>query len=165
MRRPRLVFQIPIFIAFSLIVSQPVFSQSRRGKHSTQPVAKPVIWRDPGPVSKRDLRYGPGSQRMAPVGPFRFVEEDKSGESPKFVVRDARDHEWRVKLGPEAQSETVATRLVWAVGYFAEEAVRFVPQKSEINSEGLRAKVLQTFDNLTSVWVRCKPIPILLMQE
>lgn len=125
MRRPRLVFQIPIFIAFSLIVSQPVFSQSRRGKQSTQPVAKPIIWRDPGPVSKRDLRYGPGSQRMAPVGPFRFVEEDKSGESPKFVVRDARDHEWRVKLGPEAQSETVATRLVWAVGYFAEEAYYF----------------------------------------
>lgn len=27
-----------------------------------------------------------------------------------------------VKVGPEAQAETVATRLVWAVGYFADEA-------------------------------------------
>jgi hypothetical protein len=50
------------------------------------------------------------------------VEENKSGESPKFVVRDARGDEWAVKLGPEAQAETVSTRLVWAVGYFAEEA-------------------------------------------
>lgn len=59
---------------------------------------------------------------MAPVNPFTFVEEDKSGESPKFVVNDARGVEWTVKLGPEAQSETVSTRLVWAVGYFAEES-------------------------------------------
>jgi hypothetical protein len=28
---------------------------------------------------------------------------------------------WRVKLGVEAQPETVATRLVWSVGYFANE--------------------------------------------
>ena len=62
---------------------------------------------------------------MAPVGPFSFVEEDKGGESPKFVVRDARADEWTVKLGPEAQAETVSTRLVWAVGYFAEEAYYF----------------------------------------
>lgn len=56
------------------------------------------------------------------MAPFTFVEEDKSGESPKFVVNDARGVEWTVKLGPEAQAETVSTRLVWAVGYFAEEA-------------------------------------------
>jgi hypothetical protein len=62
---------------------------------------------------------------MMPVAPFIFIEEDKSGESPKFEVKDARGIEWKVKLGPEAQSETVATRLVWAVGYFAEEAYYF----------------------------------------
>src|SRR5687768_17974595 len=60
-----------------------------------------------------------------PQGPFTFVEEDKSGESPKFEVRDARGGLWKVKLGPEAQAETVSTRLVWAVGYFAEEAYYF----------------------------------------
>ena len=36
---------------------------------------------------------------------------------------------WRVKLGKEAQTETVATRLVWAVGYFAEEAHYFKSAK------------------------------------
>jgi len=40
-------------------------------------------------------------------------------------VRDARGDVWTVKLGPEAQAETVSTRLVWAVGYFAEEAYYF----------------------------------------
>lgn len=84
-----------------------------------------VIWRPPSDIASRNLRYGPGSESLAPKAPFTFIEEDKSGESPKFEVRDARGVRWRVKLGEEAQSETVATRLVWAVGYFAEEAYYF----------------------------------------
>jgi hypothetical protein len=88
-------------------------------------VALPVIWRDPGDIAARDLRYGPGSPRSVPVPPFTFSREDKSGESPKFEVKDARGVKWTVKLGEEAQSETVSTRLVWAAGYFAEEAYYF----------------------------------------
>ena len=82
----------------------------------------PIIWRDPGDIAARDLRYGPGAAHLAPVAPFTFVEEDKSGVSPKFIVIDSRGVKWSVKLGEEAQAETVATRLVWSVGYFAEEA-------------------------------------------
>lgn len=81
----------------------------------------PVLWRNPGDMRKRDLYYGPGSKALAPTPPFKFVKEDKSGASPKFDVVDARGVKWRVKLGPEAQSETVANRLVWAAGYNAEE--------------------------------------------
>jgi hypothetical protein len=88
-------------------------------------------------IKSRNLFYGPGSSSLAPASPFRFIEEDKAGGSPKFKVRDAKNIEWSVKLGPEAQPETVATRLVWAAGYFAEEsyyfdrvAVRNLPQLS-----------------------------------
>ncbi len=45
----------------------------------------------------------------------------KDGTSPKFVVEDGRGVRWKVKLGEEAQSETAAARLLWAVGYFADE--------------------------------------------
>ena len=133
MRRPTLGFQGPLLIVFSLLVSQPVFPKSKRPNDSKKPVAKPIIWRNPGNISSRNLRYGPGSPELAPVGPFKFLEEAKSGESPKFVVRDARGDEWTVKLGPEAQAETVSTRLVWAVGYFAEEAYYF----DEVRIDGL----------------------------
>ena len=125
MRRSKLVFQGPLLVAFSLIISPPVFPQSKHVRELKKQAGKPLIWRNPGNISKRDLRYGPGSPRRAPAGPFMFVEEDKSGESPKFVVRDTRGQEWTVKLGPEAQAETVSTRLVWAVGYFAEESYYF----------------------------------------
>lgn len=81
-----------------------------------------LLWKNPGDISKRNLFYGAGAAKLAPVAPFKFLKEDKDGESPKIKVRDARGVEWSVKLGPEAQAETVATRLVWAVGYFAEEA-------------------------------------------
>lgn len=71
----------------------------------------------------RHLLYGPGSPENAPIGPSTFVEEEKSGESPKFVVRDAHGDLWTMKnLDPAAQAETVSTRLVWSMGYFAEEA-------------------------------------------
>jgi hypothetical protein len=121
MRQSKLVFQIPFLIAFSLVIFQPVFAQKKTTNNSRARGARSIMWRDPGNISKRDLRYGPGSPTMAPVGPFTFVEEDKSGESPKFEVRDAQAVTWTIKLGPEAQAETVSTRLVWALGYFAEE--------------------------------------------
>lgn len=82
----------------------------------------PVLWRDPGNLRNKDLYYGPGSRALAPVPPFKFIKEDKDGKSPKFDVIDARGVKWKVKLGPEAQAETVSTRLVWAAGYNAEES-------------------------------------------
>ena len=86
------------------------------------PAGKPVAYRDPGDVSKLDLRSGPGSAELAPTAPFTFVSEDTAGTSPKINVRDARGVVWSVKTGVEAQPETVATRLMWALGYYAEEA-------------------------------------------
>src|SRR5918999_1915471 len=123
MRTSKLIFQSSLLIAFTLVVSQTGFSQP--ASNPNKPSARSVIWRDPGNVSRRDLRYGPGSPEKVPAAPFIFLEEDKSGESPKFEVRDGRGVVWTVKLGPEAQAETVSTRLVWAVGYFAEEAYYF----------------------------------------
>jgi hypothetical protein len=74
-----------------------------------------VLWTAPRDVSMRDLFYGQGGPAHAPVGPFTFVKEDPDGNSPKFVVEDSKGVKWKVKLGPEAQPETVVTRFVWAV--------------------------------------------------
>jgi hypothetical protein len=81
-----------------------------------------VLWRLPENVASRDLFFGPGARDRQPQGPFEFVEEVKSGTNPKIEVRDAKGVVWRAKLGREAQPETAATRLVWALGYFADEA-------------------------------------------
>lgn len=82
-----------------------------------------VIWRDPGDMASLNLLYGAGGKEDAPNpnGPFSFVKEDLQETSPKFDVKDDRGVEWRVKLGQEPQSETAATRFLWAVGYFVDE--------------------------------------------
>jgi hypothetical protein len=82
-----------------------------------------VIWRDPGNISALNLVYGAGGKEHAPDpnDTFTFEKEDMEGTSPKFDVKDGHGTKWRVKLGEEPQSETAATRLLWAVGYFVDE--------------------------------------------
>ena len=80
-----------------------------------------ALWRDPADLASRDLYYGPGGKEHEPRGLFTFEQEDRRGSSPKFDVVDERGVRWRVKMGGEARPETVASRLVWAAGYFANE--------------------------------------------
>jgi hypothetical protein len=80
-----------------------------------------VLWREPTDIASRNLFYGPGGKAHVPRGTFTFKEEDMAGTSPKFDVIDEDGVKWRVKMGVEAGPETVASRLVWAVGYFANE--------------------------------------------
>jgi hypothetical protein len=86
MRASKFVFQSTLLIVFSLGVSHTGFSQT--AKDSNKPSTRSVIWRNPGTISQRALRYGPGSPEMVPVAPFTFLEEDKSGESPQTSVVD-----------------------------------------------------------------------------
>lgn len=80
-----------------------------------------VLWRDPGPIARRDLYWGGGSAERAPKPPLTFVKEKTKGTSPKVVVTDANGIEWGVKFGPEAHSEVAAARLLWAFGYPVQE--------------------------------------------
>ncbi len=76
----------------------------------------------------RDLFGGPGGGGAAPdpQGDYQFVARDVTGKSPGYDVRDAQGRLWSVKLGPEAQSEVVVSRLLWAAGYF-QPATYYLP--------------------------------------
>jgi len=92
-----------------------------------------VLWTRPDDIKTRNLYYGPGGAADAPQGVCTFEKEDRKGTSPKFIVRDENGVRWKVKLGPEARPETVASRVVWAVGYRTNEDY-FLP---ELHVEGL----------------------------
>ena len=121
-RQKNVAAAVLTLLILSLCFQQPAFGQRRRRAARRASATTAALWRDPGNIPALDLRYGPGLPGWEPASPFTFIKEDKSGETPKFDVKDARGVEWKVKLGPEAQTETVATRLIWSVGYFAEEA-------------------------------------------
>ena len=88
--------------------------RSAGGDHS-RAVARPGRCCGSGPPGRA------GREKHQPGTNFKFIEESKSGTSPKFDVEDENGAKWKVKLGHEVKSETAATRLVWAAGYFVDE--------------------------------------------
>ena len=84
------------------------------------------LWTEPD--AGRDLFWGPGGIKTAPDphAEYRFVARDVTGRSPGYDVRDAQGRLWSVKVGPEAQSEVVVSRLLWAAGYF-QPATYYLP--------------------------------------
>jgi len=49
-----------------------------------------------------------------------FLKDERGGHSTKFRVRDGAGRVWVAKLGDEAQPETAAVRIAWALGYQTE---------------------------------------------
>ena len=126
---PKLILRgfSPVVCVASILLFLPQSLVAEHGSKSHEPTAEipsgapPVLWRNPSDISSRDLFYGPGGKQHAPHTTFTFQKEDLSGTNPKFDVVDQDGTKWKVKLGVEARPETVASRLVWAVGYYANE--------------------------------------------
>ncbi len=115
-------FCIVIALAFSLPVRAYEAPQAQAFSAAVSTRVPPAaLWRDRGNIESLNLVYGPGGKEHQPAGKFTFIKEDKQGTSPKFEIVDEQGVRWKAKLGEEAKSETAATRLVWAAGYFTDE--------------------------------------------
>lgn len=101
----------------------------RMTPRSLGPVSIAELWIEPKDIATRDLFSGPGGRELAPESgaTFTFKEEKVGGYSPGFTVTDAAGREWSAKQGPEAQTEVVASRIYWAVG-FHQPPTYFVPE-------------------------------------
>ena len=112
---------VVLIVGLSAIPGAAEAKKDHRAESNAESAGSPVLWREPADIASRNLYYGPGGPGDAPHTVFSFEKEDRSGSNPKFDVRDENGVRWKVKLGEEARPETVASRLVWAVGYFADE--------------------------------------------
>jgi hypothetical protein len=76
------------------------------------------LWVDPG-SRPRDLFRGIGGAQYAPrpEATYTIDSKDEVGFSVSFDVRDPDGREWSAKIGPEAQTEVVVSRLLWGLGY------------------------------------------------
>jgi hypothetical protein len=80
------------------------------------PATVAELWQ--APAEPRDLFLGPGGKALMPRDTvFTFIAEDTTGHSPGFDVRDDAGVQWSVKTGPEAQTEVVTSRILWAIGF------------------------------------------------
>ncbi len=120
-RKPVLLFTAALLVALSATGAVKKRHKAKEAKVESTESLPAVLWRNPDDIASRNLYYGPGGEKHQPHTTYTFVKEDLDGSNPKFVVEDENGVRWKVKLGEEARPETVATRLVWAVGYFANE--------------------------------------------
>jgi hypothetical protein len=110
-----------VCLSIILALSGSAFAKDKKSKKKHAATGTPVLWQDPGDISSRDLFNGPGGQEMQPdLSRVTFVRDETGGYSKKYRVRDGAGHVWVAKLSNEAQAETAATRLVWAIGYKTE---------------------------------------------
>src|SRR5258705_5925655 len=133
-----------IAIVLSLALS-PLGVAQHKSKIQLQqsgvPRGTPVLWHEPSDIATRDLYWGQGGKEMQPdLRRVTLIKKETGGYSTKYRVKDASGHEWVAKLGKEAQSETAATRLMWAVGYFS-DVDYLIPS---VRIEGLK----KTFTNV-----------------
>lgn len=87
------------------------------------------LWRDPGNIAAKDLRFGRGGKALVPDPGTEYVYKasDVTGYSPGYDVVDAAGRKWDVKTSDEGQTEVIVSRLLWAVGYH-QPIVYFVPE-------------------------------------
>ncbi len=113
------MFAAAAFVLLSL--NAPALATQDKKEKKPAPAGTPVLWRAPEDISARDLFLGPGGEEMKPdLSRVTFVKVEEGGYSTKYRVRDGAGRVWVAKVGAEAQSETAAVRLVWAVGYMTE---------------------------------------------
>jgi hypothetical protein len=124
MQRTKARLFVTVMLMLLMISASSTAQKKDKNKENANPANLPeLIWRDPGDVASLNLLYGAGGQEHAPNpnGKFTFVKEDLQGTSTKFDIKDEQGVQWKVKLGQEPESETSATRLLWAAGYFVDE--------------------------------------------
>ena len=95
-------------------------SPLRLTRQSPPPSAEVLseLWVDPGNEA-RDLFWGVGGERLAPAADdtYRLETRDDSGFSITYDVTSGDGTSWSAKVGPEAKTEVVVSRLLWGLGY------------------------------------------------
>jgi len=117
------------------------------------------LWIDPG-SEPRDLFWGIGGQKYAPDpdAAYAFKERDAAGFSTKYDVKDSKGVDWNAKIGPEAQTEVLMSRILWGLGYH-QQPIYYLPSwtlerdgmKSTESEARFRPK-LKEFERLDEYW-------------
>lgn len=136
----RQVFYKRLLVYTVLVLSLAGVSAAQdKKKDKPLPTGKAVLW-EPVDIESRDLFNGPGGTSMTPdLSRIEFIKEEKDGHNKKFRIKDGAGRTWVAKLGREAQPETAAVRLVWALGYKSE--INYLVPKITIPGQG-------TFENV-----------------
>ena len=138
--RFRVIVVALIIITLGLSMTALAVQKKSKKTKKPMPTGTPVMWREPADIASRDLFLGSGGEASKPdLSRVTLIEQVKGGFSTKYRVRDGAGREWVAKVSKEAQSETAAVRLLWAVGYVTE--INYLAPRVNILGKG-------TFENV-----------------
>lgn len=100
------------------------------------PTQMAELWVDPG-SRPRELFYGIGGRQLAPSkeARYKFKGKDELGFSVSYDVIGPDGTEWSAKIGPEAQTEVVVSRLLWGLGYH-QPPLSYLPSWNLLEADG-----------------------------
>ena len=77
------------------------------------------LWVEPADLERRNLLLGSTQPGQAPSTDVEYAvrARDESGYSNGYDVTGPDGRQWDIKLGKEAQTEIVVSRILWALGY------------------------------------------------
>lgn len=121
MVRTKSAYWLTVLMLLVLPLSVAAQDNKKDKKDKKALTGTPVLWTAPEDIEQRNLLLGAGGEEMKPdISRVTFIEDKKGGYSTKYRVQDAKGNEWIAKIGKEAQTDTAANRLVWALGYESE---------------------------------------------
>ena len=137
-RYQSLLIVLMLVLSFSAVAQDQTDKKEKSDKNKAEKkelTGKPVMWREPTDLESRNLLTGAGGEEMKPdISRLTFIEQKTGGFSTKYRVRDAKGNEWIAKIGKEAQTDTAANRLLWALGY--ETEIAYLVPKAKIEGKG-----------------------------
>lgn len=93
------------------------------------------LWVEPS--RPRELFYGIGDRQFLPPqdATYKFKAKDEAGFSVSFDVTGPDGTEWSAKIGPEAQTEVVVSRILWGLGYH-QPPIHYLPWWNLVEENG-----------------------------
>jgi len=111
---------IGLFVAslMALDCGRPVIN-NRPATPDAQPRAPlSQLWNEPQDLERRNLLRGSATGQAPSTDlEYKVVKRDTTGFSNGYDIVAPDGWAWDIKVGPEAQTEVVVSRILWALGY------------------------------------------------
>jgi hypothetical protein len=106
-----------LVVAASVLAMVTACASRTMVKSSGTKAAIAELWS--APASPRNLLDGVGGPELAPPpdAKYKVIEIKRGGFSDGYTVVGPGKREWSAKLPPEASTEVVASRILWAIGF------------------------------------------------
>jgi hypothetical protein len=103
----------------TIACARPILDNRPRTADARSKPPLEELWNDPHDLERRNLLSGSAPPAQAPSTDIEYTvnARDESGYSNGYDVVGPDGREWDIKVGREAQSEVVVSRILWALGY------------------------------------------------